>query len=221
MAPCRRVRRSPTGEPLTAPSIFGIRETVKYFVEGGDTYYPGSPYYQSSDGTAYYVNPKYGSHTKYNGSGFRNGWRFGQGTNAPPSPSASTSRVLLAGTVLPPGLLKLSQKLIQNNERLSGDFGLNTRTVISVTRGTDVVNNDGVHTQRWYFTMNDADGSKDMHVIRIGTILVPVKILESRMICHLLQRRCMNLNKICRNSKTLLSFMTRQTENNTMKIYCG
>jgi RHS repeat-associated protein len=136
-------------------SPIGKTDPTGQYISGGngDTYYPDAPYYRGRNGTAYDIH----TGLRYNGSGFSNGWLFGQGINAHPTRS---SKVPLAGAMLPAALIKLAQKLIQNNERLSTDFGSSGWTVSSVKRGTDIVNDDGVYTQRWYFTMDDGEGSK-------------------------------------------------------------
>jgi hypothetical protein len=73
-----------------------------------------------------------------------------------------SSAPVAAAAALTPGLQKLAQTLIQNNESLKGNFGSDQWRVISVQRGIDIVNDDsgGVYTDRWYFIIDDGDGSK-------------------------------------------------------------
>ena len=82
----------------------------------------------------------------------------------PTRPShASKSKVapvVAATSALAPGLQKLAQKLVRGNERLKTDFGSDQWTLLSAERGTDIINDPGAYTDRWYLTFDDGGGSK-------------------------------------------------------------
>ena len=94
-------------------------------------------------------------------------------TKTTPTKSTSTSSkarssvnggkvVVAAAAVLPVGLKNLAVKLIRGKPRLNDNFGSQNWTLSKVVKGTDIVNDNsgGVFTDRWYFTMNDGEGSK-------------------------------------------------------------
>ena len=78
------------------------------------------------------------------------------------SKRSSANRGKVAAATLSVGLRNLAVNLIQGNKRLKDDYGAQNWTFSKAEKGTDIVNDNsgGVYTDRWYFTMNDGNGSK-------------------------------------------------------------
>ena len=104
----------------------------------------------------------------YSNSGYSTSYSY-SAPRSRPAPARSKPKAqpkrssAKAAAALSPGLIKLGVDLIKNNQKLKESFGAdNWGDKAKVVKGTDIVNDNsgGVFTDRYYFTLDDGQGSK-------------------------------------------------------------